>query len=67
MPDFTAQLAVGEREEFSNQLRKAETVGRPIGSKKWLEQMEKQTGRALASKKRSRKIDKTNTKSKLSP
>ena len=67
MPDFAAQLAVGEREEFSNRLRKAESVGRPIGSKKWLEKMEKQTGRTLKAKKRGRKVDKTSPKSKLSP
>lgn len=33
-------------------LRKAESVGRPIGSKEWLAEMEARTGKALAAKKR---------------
>ncbi len=36
-------------------LRKAETVGRPVGSTEWLSQMEVQTGLPLAPAKRGRK------------
>lgn len=33
-------------------IRKAETIGRPIGQPEWLRQIERQTGRQLAPKKR---------------
>ena len=33
-------------------LRKAESVGRPVGSPEWLAEMEERTGRALAPGKR---------------
>jgi len=66
MPDFSGQLIVGEDEEMWGRLRKAETTGRPIGHKAWLEQMENRTGRTLRPKKRGRKREHAN-KSKLSP
>jgi len=66
MPDFSGQLIVGEHEEMWERLRKAETTGRPIGDKAWLEQMENRTGRALRPKKRGRKRDHAD-KSKPSP
>ena len=51
--DFAAFLG----EEFDEALtyaalRKAESVGRPVGSKEWLAEMEAQTGLALAPQRR---------------
>ena len=51
--DFRAFL----REEFDEDftyaaLRKAETIGRPVGSREWLEDMAARTGRALLPGKR---------------
>ncbi len=51
-PDFAALLEAGEDEEAVKRLRQSETTGRPLGSEKWLESMERQTGRALLPKKR---------------
>ena len=53
MGDFAAFLG----EEFDEALgyaalRKAESVGRPIGSKEWLADMEARTGKLLAPQKR---------------
>ena len=41
-------------------LRRAETVGRPIGSMEWISTLEQQTGRVLAPAKRGRKPQKGN-------
>ena len=53
MGDFAAFL----REEFDEALgyaalRKAESVGRPVGSKEWLADMEARTDKVLAPQKR---------------
>ncbi|MCL2636431.1 MAG: hypothetical protein FWD50_07400 [Betaproteobacteria bacterium] len=38
-------------------LRKAETIGRPVGSPQWLEDMERKTGLPLTPKKRWPKLN----------
>lgn len=38
--DFAALLKSGEDEEMRVRLRQAETIGRPIGSNEWLEDIE---------------------------
>ncbi|MFZ5725789.1 MAG: transposase [Pseudomonadota bacterium] len=54
--DFTAFLGEDFDEAFTYAaLRKAETLGRPIGSAAWLEEMEHATGRKLTPSKRGRK------------
>lgn len=48
-----ALLSEGFDEELTyTALRKAKTVGRPIGSPEWLAQLEERLGRALAPQKR---------------
>ena len=51
--DFAAFLAedVDEAEAFAP-LRRAESIGRPIGSPRWIEALERRTGRKLAPGKR---------------
>lgn len=51
-PDFAALLAAGEDEALSKRLRRAETIGRPVGNDAFLERLERQTGRALRPGKR---------------
>lgn len=51
-PDFAALLKAGEDEEAIKLLRQSESTGRPLGSAKWLQVLERQTGRALVPKKR---------------
>ena len=46
-PDFAALLAAGEDEEMSLRLRKAEQVGRPVGSASFLDELESVSGRTL--------------------
>jgi putative transposase len=46
-PDFAALLAAGEEEEVITRLRKAETIGRPVGETAFLERLERDTGRVL--------------------
>ena len=46
-PDFAALLAAGEEEGMIARLRKAETIGRPIGEEAFLDRLERETGRAL--------------------
>jgi putative transposase len=54
--DFAAFLGEDFDEAFTYAaLRKAETLGRPIGSAVWLEEMERATGRKLTPSKRGRK------------
>ena len=51
--DFSAFLGEAFDEATSYAaLRKAESVGRPVGSKAWLADMEKRTGKALAPRRR---------------
>jgi putative transposase len=51
-PDFAALLTSGEDEAMSQRLRRAETIGRPIGNTAFLEHLERDSGRALAPAKR---------------
>ncbi|MEO6214610.1 MAG: hypothetical protein ABIO86_01150 [Sphingomonas sp.] len=46
-PDFAALLASGEEEEMVTRVRKAETIGRPIGETAFLDRLEHETGRTL--------------------
>jgi putative transposase len=48
MPDFAALLAAAEDEEMTARLRRAESIGRPIGSSAFLEALEKDYDRRLA-------------------
>lgn len=51
--DFTAFLSEAFDEAFTyTALRKAESIGRPIGSAEWIAALEEQTGRTLAPAKR---------------
>ncbi len=45
--DFAAFIATGEDEDLSIALRRAETIGRPLGDDAFLGKLEKCTGRAL--------------------
>jgi putative transposase len=51
-PDFAALLKGGEDEVASEVLRKAETIGRPIGETAWLEKIEHALGRKVRPEKR---------------
>jgi putative transposase len=51
-PDFAAFLAQGEDLELSNHIRRAETIGRPVGSPEFIAECERLTGRTLAPAKR---------------
>jgi putative transposase len=53
-PDFAAMIAAGEDAEASRRLRRAETIGRPIGSAAFLEELEVGSGRTLAPARRGR-------------
>jgi putative transposase len=63
-PDVAALIAAGEDEEMSRRLRRAETIGRPIGSDAFLRQLERESGRSLTAGKRGRR---RNELSALSP
>src|SRR4051812_44728643 len=54
-PDFAALIAAGEDAEASRRLRRAETIGRPIGSAAFVERLEMDSGRALAPARRGRR------------
>ena len=62
-PDLAALLAAGEDEAMSTRLRRAETIGRPIGGAAFLEGLERDSGRTLIPAKRGRKA----VKSEVSP
>ena len=53
--DFAAFLGTAEDQQATRALRMAETTGRPLGSACWIAELEAQTGRALAAKRRGRK------------
>jgi putative transposase len=55
-PDLAALLESAEDEERTTRLRKAESVGRPIGSEAWLAGLERRSGRSLRPAKRGRKL-----------
>ena len=59
-PDFAAMLTSGEDEAGFEEIRRAETAGRPVGSADWLREMERLTGRVLGPKKRGPKRKKGN-------
>lgn len=54
-PDLAALLESAEDEELTMRLRRAESVGRPIGSGEWLERLERESGRRLSPARRGRK------------
>jgi putative transposase len=54
-PDFAALLAAAEDEALTMRLRKAESVGRPLGEGAFVEALERQTGRRLQPARRGRK------------
>jgi len=51
-PDFAELLASGENEAMSQRLRRAETIGRPIGDATFLKHLEHDSGRTFAPAKR---------------
>ena len=51
-PDFAALIASAEDEALVERLRRAERIGRPIGSDAFLRRLEEESGRALASARR---------------
>jgi putative transposase len=53
-PDFAVMIADGEDEARSLNLRRAETIGRPLGAV-FLEDLERRSGRSLSPAKRRRK------------
>ncbi|MDQ0391813.1 hypothetical protein [Labrys monachus] len=55
VPRFADLLALGPHEDGFARLRRAETVGRPLGDPGFLAQIEAATGRTLAAAKRGRK------------
>ena len=46
-PDFAAWVEAGEDEALSEQLRRAETIGRPLGGEAFVEQLGRATGRTF--------------------
>jgi putative transposase len=54
-PDLAALLESAEDEERTARLRRAESIGRPVGSAAWLAMQEQRSGRSLAPGKRGRK------------
>ena len=54
-PDFADLIAAGEDEALSQSLRRAETIGRPVGAKEFLARLESEAGRPLSPGKRGRK------------
>ncbi len=51
-PDFAAFIAAGEDEDLSMALRRAETIGRPLGDAAFMKTLERRTGRILRPAKR---------------
>ena len=54
-PDFAALISAGEDEEMSRRLRRAETIGRPVGDAAFLAALERNSGRSLSPQKRGRR------------
>lgn len=54
-PDLAAMIADGEDEALSLSLRRAETIGRPVGGEAFMARLEALAGRPLAPGKRGRK------------
>ena len=55
IPDLAELLESAEDEEATRRLRRAETIGRPLGGAPWIEQLERQSGKCFAAAKRGRK------------
>jgi putative transposase len=55
-PDIAEMIAAGEDEAMSRNLRRGETVGRPVGTAEFLARLEGKAGRVLAPGKRGRKV-----------
>ena len=51
-PDFAALIEVGEDEDLSMALRRAEAAGRPLGDAAFVQMLERHTGRTLRPAKR---------------
>ena len=51
-PDLAERIAVGEDEALSERLRRAESVGRPLGGEAFLARLEAESGRTLKPAKR---------------
>jgi putative transposase len=51
-PDFAGLIEAGEDAEMSARLRRAETIGRPVGNEGFMAQLEALSGRALKPGKR---------------
>ncbi|MEO3430501.1 transposase [Pelagibius sp. CAU 1746] len=51
-PNFAALIEAGEDEDLSMALRRAESIGRPLGNAAFVETLERQTGRTLQPAKR---------------
>jgi putative transposase len=54
-PDFAALIEGGEDAEAAARLRRAETIGRPVGSAAFLDALERRYGRSVKPAKRGRK------------
>lgn len=53
--DFAALIAAGEDAEMSLRLRRAETIGRPVGDADFIGRLERESGRLLVPGKRGRR------------
>jgi putative transposase len=58
-PDFAALLAAGEEEMAFSALRRAESIGRPVGNSDFLRRLEHLTGTTLTPARRGRKTKST--------
>ena len=54
-PDFAGLIGAGEDEALSERLRRAETIGRPLGSEAFVEGLERASGRVFKPARRGRK------------
>jgi len=60
--DFAALLGSPEDETALKRLRQSETTGRPLGGERWIEQLEKLTGKAPKPQKRGPKTSERDEK-----
>ena len=71
VPDLAERLAAGEDAAKSERLRRAETIGRPLGTADFIARLERESGRRLAPAKRGPRpkgtADETGKLSGLSP
>ncbi|HEX4693134.1 hypothetical protein [Sphingomonas sp.] len=66
-PDIAAMLAAGEEHTAFDRLRRAETIGRPVGDAAFVARLEQRAGRQLAPARRGRKPKAAEEISALSP